>query len=37
MSEQFELCVFGLNLVKQELEHNQRAWYRGIGEAAGLI
>jgi hypothetical protein len=37
MSDRFELCVFGLNLVKQELESNQRAWYRGIGEAAGLI
>ena len=30
MSDRFELCVFGLNLVKSELEHNQRAWYRGV-------
>ena len=30
MSERFELCVFGLNLVKGELEHNQRAWYNGV-------
>jgi len=30
MSERFELCVFGLNLVKGELEENQRAWYSGV-------
>lgn len=30
LSKQFELCVFGLNLVKQELELNQRDWYRGL-------
>jgi hypothetical protein len=30
MAEQFELCVFGLNLVKGELENNQRAWYHGV-------
>jgi hypothetical protein len=30
MSEHFELCVFGLNLVKGELEHNQRAWYNSV-------
>jgi hypothetical protein len=30
MSERFELCVFGLNLVKGELEQNQRAWYSGV-------
>ena len=30
MSERFELCVFGLNLVKGELEYNQRAWYNGV-------
>lgn len=30
LSERFELCVFGLNLAKQELEHNQKAWYRGV-------
>ena len=26
LAERFELCVFGLNLVKAELERNQRAW-----------
>lgn len=30
MSERFELCVFGLNQVKTELEHNQRAWYQSV-------
>lgn len=30
MAERFELCVFGLNLVKTELEQNQRAWYQGV-------
>jgi hypothetical protein len=30
LSECFELCVFGLNLVKAELEHNQRNWYHGV-------
>lgn len=30
MAERFELCVFGLNLVKTELEQNQRAWYHGV-------
>jgi hypothetical protein len=30
LSDRFELCVFGLNLVKQELEHNQRTWYAGV-------
>ena len=33
MSEQFELCVFGLNLVKAEIEQNQRAWYNGVRQA----
>ena len=33
LAERFELCVFGLNLVKSELEQNQRAWYSGIREA----
>ncbi|MGH9627660.1 MAG: hypothetical protein ACRD7E_04880 [Bryobacteraceae bacterium] len=33
LSEQFELCVFGLNLAKQELESNQRAWYQGVRRA----
>jgi hypothetical protein len=35
LAEQFELCVFGLNGVKRELEHNQRAWYRGVRQALG--
>jgi hypothetical protein len=30
LSDRFELCVFGLNLVKAELELNQRAWYGGV-------
>ena len=30
MAEQFELCVFGLNLAKAELASNQRAWYNGV-------
>jgi hypothetical protein len=30
MAERFELCVFGLNLVKRELEDNQRGWYDGL-------
>jgi hypothetical protein len=30
LADRFELCVFGLNLVKSELEHNQRAWYTGV-------
>jgi hypothetical protein len=30
LSRQFELCVFGLNLVKDELAANQRAWYEGV-------
>ena len=33
LAERFELCVFGLNLVKSELEENQRAWYSGIRHA----
>jgi hypothetical protein len=33
LSQQFELCVFGLNLAKQELESNQRAWYQGLRRA----
>ncbi len=33
MSERFELCVFGLNLVKQELEQNQRNWYDGLRQS----
>jgi hypothetical protein len=33
LSKQFELCVFGLNLVKKELEANQFAWYHGVRRA----
>ncbi len=33
LSDRFELCVYGLNLVKQELERNQRAWYHGVRSA----
>jgi hypothetical protein len=33
LSERFELCVFGLNLVKAELAHNQRNWYQGVQRA----
>jgi hypothetical protein len=36
LSAQFELCVFGLNMVKQELEQNQRAWYRSVRSSIGL-
>lgn len=28
LSENFELCVFGLNLVKQDLDHQQNALYK---------
>ena len=27
LAERFELCVFGLNLVKADLQRQQRAWY----------
>lgn len=30
MAENFELCVFGLNLVKQDLERLQRQYYHGL-------
>jgi hypothetical protein len=33
LAERFELCVFGLNLVKAELEQNQRAWYQTVRES----
>ena len=33
LSIQFELCVFGLNLAKDELATNQRAWYQGLRRA----
>ena len=33
LADNFELCVFGLNLVKADLEKLQRAYYRGLREA----
>jgi hypothetical protein len=33
LAAQFELCVFGLNLLKSEIEHNQRAWYKSVAAA----
>lgn len=33
LAENFELCVFGLNLVKQDLERYQRQYFRGIQKA----
>ena len=33
LADNFELCVFGLNLVKEDLERLQRAYYRGLREA----
>jgi hypothetical protein len=30
LADQFELCVFGLNLVKQELSERQRGYYEGL-------
>ena len=35
LADNFELCVFGLNLVKEDLEKLQRAYYRGLREALG--
>ena len=32
LAENFELCVFGLNLVKQDLERLQRQYYHGLRE-----
>ena len=32
LSENFELCVFGLNLVKQDLEEFQREYYSRLKE-----
>lgn len=36
LSARFELCVFGLNLVKRELEQNQRAWYHSVQSSIGF-
>jgi hypothetical protein len=33
LTDNFELCVFGLNLVKDDLERSQRTYYRGLREA----
>jgi hypothetical protein len=33
LADNFELCVFGLNLVKDDLERLQRAYYRGLRQA----
>lgn len=33
LSSRFELCVFGLNMAKEELAANQRAWYHGLRQA----
>ena len=30
LADNFELCVFGLNLVKQDLERLQRQYYHGL-------
>lgn len=36
LAARFELCVFGLNLVKRELEDNQKAWYRSVQSSIGF-
>jgi hypothetical protein len=33
LAENFELCVFGLNLVKEDLERLQRAYLHGLRQA----
>jgi hypothetical protein len=33
LADNFELCVFGLNLVKQDLERLQRQYYSGLQRA----
>lgn len=33
LADSFELCVFGLNLDKQDLEWLQRSYYRGLRQA----
>lgn len=35
LAENFELCVFGLNLVKQDLERIQQEYYRRLQAALG--
>ncbi len=33
LSDRFELCVFGLNRMKQDLARRQSAWYEGVRQA----
>ncbi|HEY9284082.1 MAG TPA: hypothetical protein VIP46_11570 [Pyrinomonadaceae bacterium] len=33
LADNFELCVFGLNLVKEDMERLQRAYYDGLRQA----
>lgn len=35
LADRFELCVFGLNMVKQELARRQRGWYEGVRRTLG--
>lgn len=35
LSDRFELCVFGLNLVKQDLAHQQNSAYRHMQQVLG--
>ncbi|MCW5977242.1 MAG: hypothetical protein KIT09_04155 [Bryobacteraceae bacterium] len=35
LSDSFELCVYGLNLVKTDLERFQQGYYRGLRSALG--
>src|SRR5579885_2169871 len=35
LSENFELCVYALNLVKQDLERYQAQYYNGLKEVVG--
>jgi hypothetical protein len=32
-ADNFEMCVFGLNLVKRDMERLQQTYYRGLQEA----
>lgn len=35
LADRFELCVFGLNLVKSDIARRQRAWYEGVRHVLG--
>ena len=35
LSERFELCVYGLNLVKEDLERSQQGYYRQMSQTIG--